>query len=1804
MSASSFERRVVVLPLLMLTACSAEEPPPLSAPEVGLIVGQAYIADPEPRSVGGAVVEVYGTSARAVTEAGKQFVLDAVPVGTHTLSIQHPDTERAARLEVEIAAANQMVELAQDKTTLKKAATAKGQLDVAGGEPAGASVYLVGGNAAQLTLAGSDGSYVLKNLPVGPAQIGFSKPGAETKVQSVTLQEGENTLDAVTLGGSEQANLTLEGEVKLGGATNHAGVAVVLDGGEQVTTTNAAGNFTFAALAPGVYSIRAEKSGYQSVELPQVALDASGSKGLVPMFMAEGGDLGAASAAGDDIELDVESPAPGETLVGSVSTLLAADVSAPPEVVVPTDAFSWSYRRWDGNQPPTEPPQFLGTGRSLVTQLDAGAQGGLVDITVELAFNGITVSDTVTHALEPLQPSPSIVAEAGGAGQFALPEVSYERDAQGVLQGVELDIVAGQPVALTPTNATTSELGEVSWSSDSGYAFEGTADLSSLPEGLHVFSVAVGGQPSGIEVRVQVSPFAWEPSVEKPVLEPAQPYFVETGLPLEVSVNHPFQTGFAAEAIRWSETAYGPIGVGRATRTYALPAGTGVVQVSLTDALGNRAVASGEYVLQAVEFTAELISPAPGTSKLAGDSVDFAVSYAHSLVPDSIPEADLRVRYISSIQGLLSDASGRSEFGVNETATIGDLVVGNHTMTARISDGAAFAEAKRALEIRGPGVAGTLRSPGDGAVFFPGDSVLLDARITADSSVGTLRYSWFLDGQELDASWGGYGSDATDPARQSIDLGPYQPSTPPFDDPRWGAGEHIIELFARLPGVDSAYPERHCVSVPGEAVCLRARIELAPQAPDLCATTNQGTTISGNVVWDGIKRLNCNVRIEGGSVEILSGARIIAASDATNAGITLVEGALSIGQAGTAQDVVLEAQGASPGRNAWRGIELAPSYNTGPAVLTIDNARVRHAEHLAEASSRWNDVQHSAEIRDVVVEAGAAGLYNFCPNVLQNVTFRNLDSPALREGSGGYQCDRARTYSGLTVEDAPAGLQLARLGGHVQVEDSTFRRIADDAIAFTSFSERADLTVRRSVFDTIGSSQTDAAIGLGDRTCPKLRLERSTVRASKRGISYGVCDGAPRPGRRLEIYGNIFENNEAAIVDRSLSTMPADVHLNTFMNNAINVDLQSNYGGDVAAQGNYFGPQNAPDTTAGAALALPAGRLANVPGIEDYFDNNSNERLVRFSNPLTSAAASPEANPVTFIREPRRTRSYNPNRCLPLVASAPLGHSTLDDCTWWLDGNPGDGQQLTADVDGCADVSGLSIEDGVHSLALECPRLDTGGNVVATEVHRTEFLVDNGAFGGRQRRPSETWSDEVVLHSDVVVPEGHTLTIEAGTKVRFREQDARFFERYPADDLAYNSVNGEFGDRRKIDIYVDGLLQASGGSEAPVVFEPASGAAQAARWGSILVGVNATADIAHAEVRGATHALHGHYDPDAPGSAPTMDVSETLFEYVSGSFRGVCPVNYSRNTVRKSGSVSRWAHCPSSFVVDSCVFEQIGGTDPSTNNSSAGLLWLKSYSSNTQGVEVRVVNTEFIRGGQNKGLGVKVDGAAFSRLRIEDSRFANFYHVAQLRNTNVPGLLELQNSVVSDFEILLEGPMDLAAINVSDSVLRDGASIVDQQITVAPEMTFTGNLVRDVAVPFTDIQLGPEISDFVVNDNQFENAVTVFELGVYRWADGATGFNFARNNYVGTSNLVLDLNEDWLQGCPVDPYCTQVDDPDSDPPIVQIDMSNSYFGDAVSSEDDLKVMLGEVLGMPPPSGRQIDTTDWRQTPLNLTLPAP
>lgn len=139
------------------------------------------------------------------------------------------------------------------------------------GEPLqGARVAL----GAVSATTGSDGNFVIRNVPSGSGVLTAQLTGFEVASVGVTITAGANTLDSDVLmapiTGDPPGSVprTVDGTIKLDNGSNGTGVNVkILNGATQYdeTTTDENGKYSFW-VPSGTYTIRASKAGYTTVD--------------------------------------------------------------------------------------------------------------------------------------------------------------------------------------------------------------------------------------------------------------------------------------------------------------------------------------------------------------------------------------------------------------------------------------------------------------------------------------------------------------------------------------------------------------------------------------------------------------------------------------------------------------------------------------------------------------------------------------------------------------------------------------------------------------------------------------------------------------------------------------------------------------------------------------------------------------------------------------------------------------------------------------------------------------------------------------------------------------------------------------------------------------------------------------------------------------------------------------------------------------------------------------------------------------------------------------------------------------------------------------------------------------------------------------------------------------------------------------------------------------------------------------------------------------------------------------------------
>jgi hypothetical protein len=1481
------------------------------------------------------------------------------------------------------------------------------------------------------------------------------------------------------------------------------------------------------------------------------------------------------------LTLSIDEPADNQTFTEGTTIQFRATADTTRSDVTVTDAdVSWGYRArgsMDALAALNDVTSGANTGRRI-DSIELPVGDWEVHATISLDGGAGTLSRTIDAVIVPLTPdfTPQVVSILPG-DDLAPIEVGPNE--------FTLDIFRGQvsDMQISVQHPTEGELaGSASWMSDTGIAFVGpVADFRTLPVGTHAFTISVQdslGNVTSATLTITVIDFVFSVAVEAPRLsgenptgaEPP-PYFTEFGLPLRAgTILHPYQQSFQTGQVKWFlvDTGNGTeqhIASGLTSRTFLAPPGQGTLRLEITDNAGNVASATTEYVLQDITFSVFMVEPIDNTSILEGESIDASISYEHTLVevdpmnvdPGEILEADLEVRYFSSIDGQLTDTNGNDVFTVGDQPTFDGLTFGSHQLTASVRDGQGrIASASRTVLVRSPGVAGTLVSPqSDGLVLLPGVSdVTFDVAVSNDSGV-TPKFRWRIDGQEFPAGWDDYGSDEYDPARTSIALGTFDPGVAPFNGGLFTPGSHAIEFFARLDEVDTQFGG-NCVNIPQKAVCVTFSVFVPQGNPDVCTGGETTRDIVGVENWSDVKRLNCDIDVEAGSrLVIAPGTRIIV-EPGRSWDMELRGGELTIGAANAAE-VVFEVQSATPIQQMWEGIYV----NTSGSTVNVDNATFRHGYYVLNAGANYGT--STAHLSNVTADTMRHALVNVCPNTLEGLTVRNHNDWAINEGAKR-GCPTNRTYDGLLIENGERGIDIAG-SGDVFVTNSVFRNMAGPGL-WTDDGTLSLLEVRDSVFDNVSDASSEGAIEM-TYSCRRTHVYDSEFRNSYAGIYYtSHCQWTRDPLDRIRVNRSLFVNNNRAIFDQAYTDLPLRVHASYFKNNSTHIYLD-NTGQDIDLQGNWMGGTGDVTEPGGVLHNVPPGVSPNLPRIHDYRDTAADARVARVDNPLRDEPDSVASLPHIVVRHPEQTGAYSPqvsDGCLPLqVEALDLGDVQVLQPSEPLEDNLPDAQEPTDpdavcafyriddvdvpddpgrehmgyDGDGCY-TDGASLGNGEYALALDCV-LKASGRL---DRHIVRFLVDNDAVQGRLWRQSTTWAGDITVSGDVFVPQGHSLTIAPGAVVSVSGGDNLRYARYPHAGTDNNAeANANFGSRGKPDFWVEGTMTVGEVGQARATIEGVGNVQARGAWGGLRVWKTGRLDIVNADLSGADTLMNGYYNVES-ATAPSITIDDATLDEINVVFRGVCPTTFRDVDATGVGLISQLAFCKDAFTMENASFIGAGAS-----NNDTALIYLDTYEDTGANLQVLLSGVTIDKGyGTRRGDIITVKDSNFGSIVIDGGYFKDFRRLVALGvwNSGFSFQLEVTNSYADNFAQITNtwsGDRYTSVLLDSNAFVNGGYIVADYNNGVS--MTITNNRIEDLDKVFYDLRLGNAVTTLLFNGNHVERVNTVLDSQ----ANGSSGqthtLDFTGNNLIDVAFWLHDLR-DYNLG-------TQT---------VITDMSGNYFG--------------------------------------------
>ncbi|HEY6000332.1 MAG TPA: right-handed parallel beta-helix repeat-containing protein, partial [bacterium] len=375
--------------------------------------------------------------------------------------------------------------------------------------------------------------------------------------------------------------------------------------------------------------------------------------------------------------------------------------------------------------------------------------------------------------------------------------------------------------------------------------------------------------------------------------------------------------------------------------------------------------------------------------------------------------------------------------------------------------------------------------------------------------------------------------------------------------------------------------------------------------------------------------------------------------------------------------------------------------------------------------------------------------------------------------------------------------------------------------AFTEYSS----SVNASVVVNNNTVHENSSNGIYLTSATSGRTAEATITLNEVYGNQGSGVYVGGPFRVLMLYNDIRDNAGDAL-HLAAGTL-ARVNYHEFTGNAGAYDLRYEGSSLVDARANYWGPL----TTA----AMDAG--PNPQDLERIYDQSEDEAVGRvdYAGWLGGGFARP-SQPLSHLTAPAAgstLRAQTVRISGTAVAPARLARvevSTDNGATW-----------ATAQGTASWYYDWSPPHDGSYSLLSRAVDLSEQFEVPAAGV---AVAVDSALpqITSGQLAQSETWSGDIWLAGDLVVPAGVTLTLAPGTTLRF---------------AAGQDDQGMGGDSRLGELIVRGNLVASGTEGNPILLTSSSASPGRGDWQGVRVEANTsgqTVDLTHCTIE---HAVTG-----------------------------------------------------------------------------------------------------------------------------------------------------------------------------------------------------------------------------------------------------------------------------------------------------------------------------------------------------------
>ncbi len=636
--------------------------------------------------------------------------------------------------------------------------------------------------------------------------------------------------------------------------------------------------------------------------------------------------------------------------------------------------------------------------------------------------------------------------------------------------------------------------------------------------------------------------------------------------------------------------------------------------------------------------------------------------------------------------------------------------------------------------------------------------------------------------------------------------------------------------------------------VPGDgSYTLLSRVidrDDAIETPGTCVTITIDSSLpttsgilSEDETWSGTVNITGDVTVPAGvtlTIEPGTTIKAVALNDGVSGGADtsrielIVNGTLSA-EGTEALPIVFTSDAGSPAAGDWSGIRLAPGASGADLILrhcTVQYCKTgvdyQSSGYAAAIELDTCTVEHT--IQDgvyVYATSGAKLTLNLTGSTIHHTGRHGLYTYAV-----GVNSEIDGQVAGNTVTDTGSyGIHVyayatAATRSDVQVTGNTVER----AVSYGIYGSANSSDMAMAVSDNDVSQTAGTGICLGQSGSYTLWAEVTGNRVSANS-SRGILISGSSLDAAVTL-NQVYGNGHDGIYCTTGAGYPADILYNDVhdnVNSGLNINTGSganvNYNNFFGNGAGYYAVQNAGANSVNARFnwwgadvtAEMAGGVnpKNISRIYDVYDSAA-LGTVDYAGWLSAAVVLP-TQALSRITSPLDGSAMKTAELrIQGIAVAPAGVARVevstDNGVSWQEATGIESWRYDWPVPG----------DGSYTLLSRVidrdDAIETPGTCVTITID-SSLPTTSGILS-----EDETWSGTVNITGDVTVPAGVTLTIAPGTVARA---------------TALNDDQGTGSDTSRIELIVNGILNAEGSQASPIVFTSAAGSPAAGDWTGI-----------------------------------------------------------------------------------------------------------------------------------------------------------------------------------------------------------------------------------------------------------------------------------------------------------------------------------------------------------------------------------